>query len=205
MSSEELNQIIDKKLPSGLPQFIREEVELGGQKYEFYHRDILKCVRVLYGDPELAECLAYAPEKHYTGPDKTSRIFSEMNSGRWWWTRQVSSYPNPWHHRPNSTLQKELEKEFPGITIIPVILSSDKTRVVLFGTKTAYPVYMTIGNIPKDIRRKPSKRTHILVGYLPTTHTGGEGTLTQWVHCEFVVSFEAICPVITQQVCGEFF
>ena len=35
--------------------------------------------------------------------------------------------------------------------------------------------------------------------------TGGEGTLNQWVHCEFVVSFEAIRPVITQQVCGEFF
>ena len=34
---------------------------------------------------------------------------------------------------------------------------------------------------------------------------GGEGSLTQWVHCEFVVSFEAICPVITQQVCSEFF
>ena len=36
-------------------------------------------------------------------------------------------------------------------------------------------------------------------------HTGGEWTLTQWVHCEFIVSFEAIRPVITQQVCGEFF
>ena len=36
-------------------------------------------------------------------------------------------------------------------------------------------------------------------------HTGGKGSLTQWVHCEFVVSFEAIRPVITQQVCGEFF
>ena len=90
-SSEELNKIIDKKLPNGLPQFIREEVELGGQKYEFYHRDILQCVQVLYGDPELAECLAYAPEQHFTGPDKKSQIFSEMNSGRWWWTRQVGS------------------------------------------------------------------------------------------------------------------
>ena len=35
--------------------------------------------------------------------------------------------------------------------------------------------------------------------------TGGEGSFTQWVHCEFVVSLEAIRPVITQQVCGEFF
>ena len=29
--------------------------------------------------------------------------------------------------------------------------------------------------------------------------TGGEGSLTQWVHCEFVVSFEAIRPVITSR------
>ena len=35
-------------------------------------------------------------------------------------------------------------------------------------------------------------------------YTGGEG-FTRWVHCEFVVSFEAIRPVVTQQVCGEFF
>ena len=31
--------------------------------------------------------------------------------------------------------------------------------------------------------------------------TGGEGSLTQWVHCEFVVSFEVICPVITRWIC----
>ena len=35
--------------------------------------------------------------------------------------------------------------------------------------------------------------------------TGGKWSFTQWVHCEFIVSFEAICPVITHQVCGEFF
>ena len=39
----------------------------------------------------------------------------------------------------------------------------------MFGTKSAYPVYMTIGNIPKELRQKPSQRTHILIGYLPTT------------------------------------
>ena len=52
---------------------------------------------------------------------------------------------------------------------MPVLLSSDRTQVTLFGSKTAYPVYLTIGNLPKDIRRKPSHRGQILLAYLPTT------------------------------------
>ena len=88
-SADELNQIIDEKLPNGLPKFIREELTLAGQTYEFYHRDILQCIRVLYGDPELSKFLMNVPEKHFTGPDKKTRIYSEMNTGKWWWTRQV--------------------------------------------------------------------------------------------------------------------
>ena len=36
-------------------------------------------------------------------------------------------------------------------------------------------------------------------------YTGGKGESTQWVHCELFVSPETICPVVTQQVRGEFF
>ena len=67
-------------------------------------------------------------------------------------------------------IKKALERDKPGATVIPVILSSDKTQITLFRNKTAYPVYMTIGNLPKDIRRKPSRQGQILLAYLPTTN-----------------------------------
>ena len=54
-----------------------------------------------------------------------------------------------------------------------MIVSSDKTRLTLFRDKMAYPIYLTIGNIPKDICRKPSRHAQILVGYIPTTKLAG--------------------------------
>jgi len=62
-----------------------------------------------------------------------------------------------------------LEKKQPCATVIPVFISSDKTQLTPFRDKMAYPVYLTIGNIPKDIRHKPSRRGQILLAYLPTT------------------------------------
>ena len=45
----------------------------------------------------------------------------------------------------------------------------DCTQVTLFGSKMAYPVYLTLRNIPKEIRQKSSRHAHILLMYLPTT------------------------------------
>ncbi|KAH8080741.1 hypothetical protein BXZ70DRAFT_910952, partial [Cristinia sonorae] len=64
---------------------------------------------------------------------------------------------------------QELEEVNPGATVVPVIISTDKTKLTTFKGKSAYPVYMTIGNIPKEIRRKPSLGSQILLAYLPTT------------------------------------
>ena len=49
----------------------------------------------------------------------------------------------------------------------PVIIATDKMQLTQFsGSKSAYPIYLTIRNILKGVRRKPSKKACILIGYL---------------------------------------
>ena len=41
------------------------------------------------GDPEFCEELILEPERLYADEDMTIRIFSDVNTGKWWWDTQV--------------------------------------------------------------------------------------------------------------------
>ncbi|KAJ3554685.1 hypothetical protein NM688_g2979 [Phlebia brevispora] len=150
-NARELNKLVDV-LPATRPRFVRDEIVVADEAFDVYMRDVVECLKALFGDAEFARYLVFLPERHYADPDHTLRLYHDMHTGKWWWA-----------------VQKAVEADSPGATIMPIIISSDKTQVTLFRNKTAYPVYLTIGNLPKDIRGRPSQRGQILIAYLPTT------------------------------------
>ena len=68
-------------------------------------------------------------------------------------------------HTKEATEQGKLPA---GAMLAPVILASDKTKLSQFhGNKTAWPIYLSIGNISKEKHHELGSRMTILIGYLP--------------------------------------
>ena len=52
-------------------------------------------------------------------------------------------------------------------TVIPILLTSDKTHLATSGKVKGWPLFMTIGNIPNDVRFVLGKHCAQLIALLP--------------------------------------
>jgi hypothetical protein len=87
-NTNELNRIIDTSLPTR-PKFKRREVVVAGESFELYSRDVVECIRALFGKPDFASYLVFEPERQYADADATIRLYHDMHTGKWWWATQV--------------------------------------------------------------------------------------------------------------------
>ncbi|KAF8270613.1 hypothetical protein EI94DRAFT_1698704 [Lactarius quietus] len=69
----------------------------------------------IYDDPAFSQDLVVAPERHYADQEWMEHVYSKMHMGDWWWAVQTS-----------------LESVQPGVTVVPLIISSDKMQLTLF-------------------------------------------------------------------------
>ncbi|KAJ7586939.1 hypothetical protein C8J56DRAFT_1004583 [Mycena floridula] len=119
------------------------------EEIEFWRHDSLECIKELMVNPAFKDHLHYAPEQQFLDKEKTNWVYSNSWTADWWWQIQKQRLPE-------------------GATVVPIILSSNKTQLSRFsGDKQAWPVYLSLSNIPKDIHHKPSEQAMVLVGYLP--------------------------------------
>ncbi|KAK7433564.1 hypothetical protein VKT23_020718 [Stygiomarasmius scandens] len=118
---------------------------------EIWHRNPVEVVQELMGNPAFHGHQCYSPICYFRDEAHKNREYSEMWTCNWWWD-----------------VQEKLPKDYG--TVAPGIIASDQTQLSTFsGDKKAWPVYLSIGNIEKGVRRKPSSRAFLLLGYIPTS------------------------------------
>jgi hypothetical protein len=148
---------------------------------ELWRQNPIDCIRELIGNPAFKDVMAFVPEKVFSNADGSNRVFDEMWMADWWWEVQVSSMQQCIVNTRRILIdfQRKLKA---GATVVPIVLATDETQLSNFqGDKSAWPVYMTIGNIGKETRCQPLSHAQILVGYLPVSKLSCFTDLTQSV------------------------
>ncbi|KAG8795971.1 hypothetical protein FRC12_007317 [Ceratobasidium sp. 428] len=114
-----------------------------------FFRHVEECLDCLIARPDLAGNITFHPEVVFAGDDEI-QVFSEMPTGQLW--RELM----------------ERAGQHPDAAMGGVLFGSDATHLSHYsGDVKVHALYVSLGNIAKDVRAQTSKRAWMLLAYIP--------------------------------------
>jgi hypothetical protein len=130
------------------------------ENYPHYYRNPLDCIRLLLRHLPFKNDLMLAPAKQFADEQHTEQLYLELHTADYWWTEQ--------------------EKLPKGATLVPIICGSDNTLLTtMAGNHSAWPVYLTVGNIPRHVQKRPSANGVLLLALPPKLPKGNNAASTR--------------------------
>jgi hypothetical protein len=145
------------------------------QPHAIQYQKVENVIPFLLGHTPFKNNLTYAPIRLWN--NEMSRVYTEMWTGDWWW---------------------EMQEKLPdGATVVPLLIGIDKTVLTQHhGDLSAWPIYMTIGNLDSHTRRQQKRPSLILIGFMPIM-SGYERSVKAKVYhhiLRMIFKRKMICP-----------
>ncbi|KAG8938412.1 hypothetical protein FRC04_008937, partial [Tulasnella sp. 424] len=148
-SGDGLRKLLESEAMPAPPKWKSAKIvlsEIPDQPQTLYYRDLNEAIDYLFGNSSYSKTMDYVPRRIFEA--NGDRVYHEFCTGDGWWEAQ-SKVPA-------------------GTTIIPIILASDKTTLTSHtGGRMAHPLYLTLGNIRKDVRASIHRQAYLLLAYIP--------------------------------------
>lgn len=154
----------------GGPPWFEQDITLPDAPDEpltMYLRHIGDCADYLLGRPDLAGDVEFQPRVIFKPDDKT-QVFSEMFTAHLWHILLVRVKRESRVEYIAEFDKQKLAGQDPDAAMGGVMLGSDVTHLTHYsGDVKVHGVYVSLGNIHKDVRNHTSRRAWMLVAYIP--------------------------------------
>ncbi|KAF8131904.1 hypothetical protein EV363DRAFT_1164456 [Boletus edulis] len=128
-------------------------------KYDVWFRDPRQVVHKILGNPSFTNEMDLSPFKEYSTDDQTQQ-YKDFMSGDWAWKQ--------------ADIIAKGDESTVGSTLVPIILGSDKTTVLVATSNNKYyPLYLSVGNVRNNVRRA-HRDAVVLIDFLAIPKTTNE-------------------------------
>ncbi|RGB22476.1 hypothetical protein C1646_776041 [Rhizophagus diaphanus] len=122
-----------------------------GVNFKLYYQPIFHAIQVFVKRLEVSNNFVLRGEPNFSHKNRSERSFREPYECNWW---------------------LEIEKTLPPLNnLLSIILYSDATTLDGLGKFSGHPVFLTLSNLPNQIRNSPESK--VFLGFLPKVQDSG--------------------------------